>query len=77
MRQLNVNVTPEFEQDLRQFMRQRSLARKTDAIRLALHEAAAGEGAGREHDYRSWLGLGLRAPLRRKLRFHSEDELWS
>jgi hypothetical protein len=77
MRQLNVNVTPEFEQDLRQLMRQRNLARKTDAIRLALHEAVTREAAGRERDYRSWLGLGLRAPLRRKPRFRSEDQLWS
>jgi hypothetical protein len=77
MRQLNLNVTPEFEQDLRRFMRQRNLARKTDAIRLALHEAAARQAADRDCDYRSWLGLGLRAPVRRKPRFRSEDELWS
>jgi hypothetical protein len=77
MRQLNVNVTPELEADLRKLMKQRNLTRKSDAIRLAVHEAAAKGDASRDYDYRMWLGQGLRAPLRRKPRFRSEDELWS
>ncbi|HYM10933.1 MAG TPA: hypothetical protein VEU62_09375 [Bryobacterales bacterium] len=77
MKQLNLNVTPEFERDLRRLMKQRGIARKSDAIREALREAAAREAGGREQDFRSWLGLALKAPLRRKPRFRSEDELWS
>lgn len=77
MRQLNINVTPEFEDDLRKLMRQRKLKRKSDAIRLAVHEAAARSECSPAYDFRSWLGQGLRAPLRRKPRFRSEDELWS
>jgi hypothetical protein len=34
-------------------------------------------GAGGDYDFRAWLGLGLKAPLRRKPRFQSEDDLWS
>jgi hypothetical protein len=77
MRQINLNVTAEFERDLRRFMKERKLSRKSDAIRVALHEAATSKAAGGEYDFRPWLGLGLRAPLRRKRRFHSEDDLWS
>ena len=77
MKQLNINVTPQFEQDLRHYMRRRNLTRKSDAIREALREAAARETAGGDYDFRAWLGLGLRAPLRRKPRFRSEDDLWS
>jgi hypothetical protein len=77
MRQLNLNVTPEFERDLRQFMKQRRITQQTEAIRLSLREAVARAGAGAEYDFRAWLGLGLKAPLRRKPRFRSEDDLWS
>ena len=77
MKQLNVNVTPEFERDLRQFMRQRQLSRKTDAIRLAMREAVSRGKGSAEQEFRSWLGLGLKAPLHNKPRFRSEDELWS
>jgi len=77
MKQLNVNVTPEFERDLRQFMRQRQLSRKTDAIRLAMREAVSRGKGSEEEDFRAWLGLGLKVPLRKNPRFRSEDELWS
>ena len=77
MRQLNLNVTPEFERDLRTYMRSRSISRKSEAIRQAVRDAVARSGNGSEYDFRSWLGFGLQAPLRRKRRFLSEDELWS
>ena len=77
MRQLNLNVTPEFERDLRQFMRLKKIDSKSEAIREAVREAVARVGNGSEYDFRTWLGMGLRAPLRRRLRFRSEDELWS
>ena len=77
MKQLNINVTSQFEKDLRQYMKQKDLVQKSDAIRQALREAAARGTTGQEYDFRSWLGLGLRAPVRRKLKFRSEDDLWS
>jgi hypothetical protein len=59
MRQLNLNVTEEFERDLRRFMRQKGITKQSEAIRLALREAVAKAGAAFYSDYRSWLGLGL------------------
>jgi len=77
MRQLNLNVTPEFERDLLAYMKRKKITRKSEAVRQALHEAVAGSGAARPYDFRPWLGLALKAPLRSKPRFRSEDELWS
>ncbi len=76
MKQLNLNVTPEFDRDLRQYMRQRRVVNKSAAIRLALREAVS-RGAGGDFDFRSWLGLALKAPLNPRPRFRNEDELWS
>jgi len=50
---------------------ERKVSRKSDAVRVALHEVAASKAVGREYDFRPWLGLGLRAPLRRKRRFRA------
>jgi hypothetical protein len=77
MKQLNLNVTPDFDRDLRRFMKQKGITRKSDAIRLALHEAATRASASGSCDFRPWLGLGLKAPLNPKPRFRSEDDLWS
>lgn len=77
MKQLNLNVTPDFERDLRSYMRLKSIPNKSDAIRQALREAVARDGNHKEYDYRKWLGLGLKAPLSRRRKFKSEDELWS
>lgn len=76
MRQLNLNVTADFERDLRQFMKQKKIASKSEAIREALHEAVARGTSAGDYDFRTWLGMGLKAPLRRKGRFRSEDDLW-
>ncbi len=76
MRQLNLNVTPEFERDLQQFMKKKGISRKSDAIRRAVRDAAA-RSAPPPCDYRTWLGLGLREPLNPAPRFRSEDDLWS
>jgi len=77
MKQINLNVTPEFERDLQRYMRSRSIGSKSAAIRQALREAAARSVASDQYDFRGWLGLGLKAPLRRTRRFRTEDELWS
>jgi phosphopantetheinyl transferase (holo-ACP synthase) len=77
MRQLNLNVTEEFERDLRRYMRQKGITKQSEAIRMALREAVAKATAVSRSDFRSWLGLGLKAPLNSKPRFRNEDELWS
>ena len=77
MRQININVTPGFERDLRHYMRAKNLTTKSDAIRQALREAVAQDTGATDVDFRSWLGRALRAPLRRRRRFRNEDDLWS
>ena len=77
MKQLNLNVTPQFERDLRQYMKRQGILKKSDALRLAMREAAARGDGHADYDYRSWLGLGLKSPLNPKPRFKSEDDLWS
>jgi hypothetical protein len=76
MKQLNLNVTPEFERDLLQYMKIKEIATKSEAIRHVLHDAVA-HRLDSDYDFRPWLGMGLKAPLRKKRRFRSEDELWS
>jgi hypothetical protein len=77
MRQINLNVTPEFDQDLRTYMRRKGITSKSEAIRRAVHEGAANSSSEPDTDYHSWIGLGLKAPLRQKRRFKTEDDLWS
>jgi hypothetical protein len=76
MKQLKINLTPEFERDLAQYMKMRKLRSKPDAIRQAIREAVSHESGATDNDFRAWLGSGLRAPVRRP-RFRNEDDLWS
>jgi hypothetical protein len=77
MKKLSISVNPEFERNLSIFMKRRNLTRKAGAVRIAVQEAAQRESGGGEYDYRTWLVLGLKVPLRKTRRFRSEDELWS
>jgi hypothetical protein len=77
MKQLNLNVTPEFERDLKLFMKRKGIKRKSDAIRTALRELAERSGAKSDCDFHSLLGIGLQAPLHPNPRFKTEDDLWS
>jgi hypothetical protein len=74
-RQLNLNVTPGFERDLKALMKTRNFTCKSDAIRTVVREAAA--AGAQPYDFRRLLGIGLRAPLNPKPEFSSEDDLWS
>lgn len=77
MRQININVTPEFEKDLQRLMRQRKCKTKTEAIRVAVHEAAQAET---KKDFSAFLklrGIGLVGPTNPNPRFKDEDDLWS
>jgi hypothetical protein len=77
MRQINLNVTADFDRDLRRLMRQRGIQNKSEAIRRAVHEAAARMEAGARCDFRSWLGMGLKFALNPQPQFRDEDDLWS
>ena len=76
MKQLNLNVTPEFDKNLRVYMKRKGIANKSEAIRRALDEAVS-KSSGRETDFRSWIGMGLKAPLNPRPQFRNEDDLWS
>jgi hypothetical protein len=77
MRQINLNVTADFDRDLRRLMRQRGIQNKSEAIRRVVHEAAARAEASAQCDFRSWLGMGLKFPPSPQPRFRDEDDLWS
>lgn len=77
MAQINLHVTPEFEQALRRLVRLRGLPSKSEAIRSAVLEALEREAERRPPtDFRGWLGAATAAPLNPSPRFSSEDELW-
>lgn len=57
MAQLNLHVTPEFEEALEAFRQGRQLASKSEAIRLAVREAAAPYLAGPQRDFSLLEGL--------------------
>ena len=77
MAQINLHVNAQFEEDLRRLQRLRGVRTKSEAIRLAVHESLerAIESAART-DFRTWLGLGVLAPLNPSPRFRSHDDLW-
>jgi hypothetical protein len=79
MGQLNLNLKPEFEEQLRAFMQLRGISNKSEAVRIAIREGleAARRSAAGPLDFRKWIGLGRRAPLNPRPRFRSDDELWS
>lgn len=77
MRQLNLNVTREFDRDLRLLMQARGIPNKSDAVHTAVREAAARSTEAASFDFRSLLGMGLRSPLPRRRRRLTEDDLWS
>lgn len=77
MAQLNMNVTPDFESSLDQLMRLRAIASKSEAIRIAVQEAAErARRVGQTSDFRSWRGVALGAALNPTPKFSSEDDLW-
>jgi Arc/MetJ-type ribon-helix-helix transcriptional regulator len=77
MAQVNVHVTPEFDEALGRLVRLRGLRSKSEAIRWAVVEALDREiGRSQTADFRAWLGAARAAPLNPKPRFLSEDELW-
>ena len=77
MAQLNLHMTPEFEKALERLMRVRGIPTKSEAVRLAVIEAAErARGKVRPAAFRELLGAGLRVPQRKSPRFRSEDDLW-
>lgn len=73
MSQLNIQMTPEFEQNLVTFMAMRGIKTKSDAVRRAVEEALTRSAIPVSFDWSVLRGKGLGAS---SSRFHSNDELW-
>jgi hypothetical protein len=76
MSQINLHTTPAFEKALARLMRVRRIATKSEAIRLAVEEAAAREMRRAPGGLRALIGAATRAPLNPRPQFDSDDELW-
>ena len=76
MKQIHLKITEDFERDLRRFMRQKGITKQSEAIRQAVREGGVKAAIASHSDFRSWLGLGLKAPLNPKPRFCSDDDFW-
>lgn len=75
--QLNINTTPSFEKALQRLMRLRGLTSKSEAVRLAVEEAAERAASRRTgRDFEKLWRLGLKVPQNPKPRFTSHDDLW-
>jgi len=66
MAQVNLHTTPEFEEALSALMEGRKLKSKSEAIRLAVQEAAAPYRARKKRDLSVLIGLVDRFPDRRR-----------
>lgn len=75
--QLNIHVTPAFERALKRFMRLRGLSSKSEAVRIAVQDAAEREAGLRSAvDFTRLRGAGLDVAVNPHPRFSTEDELW-
>ncbi len=77
MAQVNLHVTEDFAKDLDDLMRLRDIRTKSEAIRLAVMEAAKSARKRKEpFDFEKWRGLALKGPLNPNPKFLSDDDLW-
>jgi Arc/MetJ-type ribon-helix-helix transcriptional regulator len=75
--QINIQVTPGFDDTLRRFMRLRRIKSKSEAIRTAVAESLQRSAAARPPvDYRTWLGVASQPPVSGRPRFASHGALW-
>lgn len=78
MSQLNIHITASFEKDLNRFMRLKHINTKSEAIRVAIKEGI--QHASKQVktiNFNDWLGLGNQVPTNKKVKFTSDDDLWS
>ena len=76
MSQLNIHLTPQFENMIALFMRKRGIATKSEAIRVALREALERSKRPKTVDFLTWLGAAKKAPLASRPRFRSDADIW-
>lgn len=77
MSQLNIHVTTRFENDLKKFMKLRHINTKSEAIRVAIQEGIQNALIHtKSANFEEWLGLANQAPINKKFKFFSDDDLW-
>jgi hypothetical protein len=62
MGHINLDITEAFERDLRRLMRHKGTTSECEAIHQPVHEGITKADPAARTDFRSWLGLGLKAP---------------
>jgi hypothetical protein len=77
MSQISVELNPELEHALAEYMKVRHIETEAEAIRAALMELVGRKRPSSRPDFSRWLGLGLQAPENPEPRFHSDNDLWS
>lgn len=77
MSQISVELNPELEQALAEYMKLRHIETEAEALRAALAEVVERERPRHSQDFSRWLGIGLQAPQNPQPRFRSDDDLWS
>ncbi|MEK6608860.1 MAG: hypothetical protein AABZ30_14465 [Myxococcota bacterium] len=77
MSQINLNADPKFLRDLARLMKAKGIRHKSEAIRLAVGEAARRlERRPDPSTIDGLLGLGTSAPLNPNPKFRSRRDLW-
>lgn len=77
MAELNIQLNDDLERKLAHFMRLHHLRSRAKAILRVVEEIVERELARPPApDFASWLGMGLRAPLNPRPRFHTDGDLW-
>jgi hypothetical protein len=77
MGQLNLHMSPVFEQDLLKFMKDRNITTKSAAIRLAIHECLEHDASqSKKTDFLKWAGAANNAPTNPQPKFNTDDDLW-
>jgi len=77
MSQLNLQLTPGFEEDLRLLMQIRGIRTKSEAVRSAVAEAlAAARSRKPSADFAGWIGLARLGRENARPRFASDGDLW-
>lgn len=74
MAQMNLQITPEFEANLQRLMRARKIKSRSQAVRLAVEEAANAEE--RKVTWAELQGI-LRPAIDAGLRMPTDDEIWA
>ncbi len=76
MSQLNIHMSPAFEQKLKRFMRLRGIKTKSDAVRTAVDDALRLAQKAPTVHLRDLLGAAKLLPQRPRSEWLSDDDLW-